>query len=123
MQPYLLGDPTFGALIFKLGSWKMEFLNKLKSGEFGLAKTYWVFGVIVFIPLNILYELDVLSPDTILITFFASLFYMYFWTIGCWTAASNYEGPIIWHGLAKTAVALNLIGLLLGLISMAAVLR
>ena len=39
----------------------MEFLNKLKNGEFGLAKTYWLYGVIVAIPLNIIIEYIVLN--------------------------------------------------------------
>lgn len=85
----------------------MEFLSKLKSGEFGLAKTYWLFGVIAFLPLNILLDTGLLSFEAMLIILVPMLTYYYFWTIGCWIAATNYEGPKIWTILTKIILVIS----------------
>lgn len=79
----------------------MEFLNKLKNGEFGLAKTYWLYGVIVAIPLNIIIEYIGLNTITFNILFLIEIAYFYFWILGCWKAASEYEGSAPWPFLTK----------------------
>ena len=90
----------------------MEFLNNLKSGQYGLAKTYWLFGVAIFLPLNMLYSSGVLSYELILVTFVLTVMYSYFWIIGCWVAASNYQGPMVWAVLAKVVTVINVIAIL-----------
>ncbi len=47
----------------------MKFLNKLKNGEFGLAKTYWLYGVIVALPFNIIIEYIAINTITFNVLF------------------------------------------------------
>ena len=96
----------------------MEFLSKLKSGEFGLAKTYWLFGVIIFLPIPILRDIGIWSVEVLLIVYAATLIYLYFWTIGCWIAATNYEGAKIWTILTKIILVINGFLAAIGVITM-----
>jgi len=100
----------------------MEFLSKLKSGEFGLAKTYWLFGVIIFLPINILLDTGLLSFEALLLVYAPMLTYLYFWTIGCWIAATNYEGAKIWTILTKIILVINISLTAIGVIMMLQVL-
>ena len=87
----------------------MKFLNKLKNGEFGLAKTYWLYGVIVALPFNIIIEYIVLNTITFNVLFLIEIAYFYFWIIGCWKAASEYEGNGPWPFLTKLFIIITVI--------------
>lgn len=94
-----------------------EFLFKLVRGEYGLAKTYWLFGVVVGLIVGLLLGL-IAETAILLVLTFVYLCYQMTVLIGIWRAADNYLGPKYWAVLAKIAVVLGWIqlgALLLGL--------
>lgn len=77
-----------------------SFLSKLVAGDYGLAKTYWQFGVLVNIILGIIEKL--ITPDipSLILTFLSST-YSVFVMLGVWRASKKYEGAKFWSILAK----------------------
>ena len=91
-----------------------DFLLKLKEGDYGLAKTYWLYGVVV----NIVYRivdivLTALSYELSILVFFIMVGYSYFGIIGMWNAASKYEGLKLWGIIAKVLAVLGGLGTIL----------
>lgn len=84
------------------------FFSKLANGDFGLAKTYWVYGVLVSIALNITFKL-ISSYEVVLIGLAATIAYSVPLYMGIWRAASKYPGNKIWSVLAKIATILGVI--------------
>ena len=96
-----------------------DFLLKLKAGDYGLAKTYWLYGVVV----NIVYRivdivLTALSYELSILVFFIMVGYSYFQIIGIWNAANRYEGLKAWAIIAQ---GLALIGGLITILTVFAV--
>ena len=97
-----------------------NFFSRLMKGDYGLPKTYWIFGVLV----GFLYRIVVTLTLTLESLGVFSLIYLagcgYFTVvfIGVWRASERYKGPVIWAGLAKVAVILGGISILTGLILM-----
>lgn len=83
----------------------MDFIGQVWSGKAGLARTYWLFGVIAGIAWGI--PLSLVTPGSPLAMSVVGLFVAYFVIVyvGVWRAASQYEGPKVWAVLAKAAVA------------------
>lgn len=79
------------------------FLSKLIDGDYGLAKTYWLYGVVFSIPINMLmnYISSIIWIFIILLVFSV---YQFFLLIGIWRAASRYEGLALWSYLAYMMV-------------------
>ncbi len=76
------------------------FFSKLMHGDFGLAKTYWLYGVAAS------YAGSLLS--SLIPSLGGQLVYMTLWlaydvilTIGIWRAANRYDGRRAWAILAK----------------------
>lgn len=98
---------------------------RLASGEYGLAKTYWLFGVGVGFLASVLLQIlsAVGAPDGLLGIFgFAAISYNCLVLKGVWEAANQYRGPSFWAVLGKIAVvvgALQIIALLFILIGIA----
>jgi predicted Zn finger-like uncharacterized protein len=87
-----------------------SFWGKLMDGEFGLAKTFWGYGVFISFIVNIFLRFsssEMLPP----IVLGAYLFYEAFVLVGTWRAATKYTGLSIWKGLAKISVVLGWIGM------------
>jgi hypothetical protein len=89
-----------------------SFFIKLKDGDFGLAKTYWLYGVVVnlilSIPTYVVSNLSLLIVLTII-----GLIYGVIVLIGIWNSASRYEGLKLWAILAKLATILGFITIIL----------
>ena len=82
------------------------FFGKLISGEYGLAKTYWVYGFLVSFVIGILVRM--MAPNLIaVIMFIMYLPYQMIVLIGVWRAASLYKGWAIWSYLAYIAAILS----------------
>ena len=92
-----------------------DFLLKLKAGDYGLAKTYWLYGVVVNIGFRLVDMLLAASYELSILVFFIMVGYTYFQIIGIWNAANRYEGLKAWAIIAQ---GLALIG---GLITILAV--
>lgn len=92
------------------------FFGKLANGDFGLAKTYWLYGVLVGIVVNII-SIVVTSVGGVVILILAYTAYEIPVIMGTWRAANKYEGPKIWVFLAKIAVVLGAIMLAISLLA------
>ena len=93
-----------------------SFLRKLSRGDFGLAKTYWIYGVIVGFILNIAMK-PITSIGLLAVIMLVYTAYEILVLMGTWRAADKYEGSKIWAVLAKIAVILGAIMLAVGLIA------
>lgn len=83
-------------------------IKEIWSGRAGLAKIYWVYGILVglFLWAPILTFLTPGSPTAIM-TMAVLHAYQIIITVGIWRAASQYQGRAIWAILAKIAAAIN----------------
>ena len=92
----------------------MNTISDLWNGRSGLAKTYWLWGVLSGIPWGI--ALSLVTPGSnfaiiLLLTFFVYYIIVH---VGIWRAASEYEGAKAWAILAKIAVAITPACLVIG---------
>ena len=76
------------------------FLNNLSRGNYGLAKTYWLYGVflgsILGIPLNF-----ITAKGGLILYFFVCSIYEISLLLGIWRSADKYLGFKVWAILAK----------------------
>jgi len=93
------------------------FFRKLSNGDFGLAKTYWLYGVVVGIAFRVLTAI-IPSPVLVAILSVAWIAYAVFLYMGIWKAASKYTGEKIWAVLAQIMVVLGALFLLFTLVSL-----
>ena len=102
---------------------KQGFFNKLSSGDFGLAKTYWVFGVLVGIAIGILSSiLGVFAGiGGIVCISLLHTIYVIPVALGTWRASNAYSGNKIWAILAKIAIVLGAISLIANWIMLIAI--
>ena len=94
------------------------FFKKLFNGDFGLAKTYWVFGVLVGFAFQFALTLleSMGSPFISIIIFnVINVAYAIVLTVGTWRAATKYKGLKLWAILAKVAIILGAIVLIISL--------
>ena len=90
------------------------FFKKLSDGDFGLAKTYWLYGVLVSIVGSILMQGAALSDSKalIIVLLLVMIVYAVFQLTGVWNASNRYTGLKIWAILAKIAVIVGVLSLL-----------
>ena len=91
------------------------FFRKLANGDFGLAKTYWLYGVLVGIVVSIISN-AITSVGGFVILMLAHMAYSILVIKGTWRAADRYQGPHRWAVLAKIAAVLGAISLVAGLV-------
>ncbi len=87
---------------------KKGFFKKLANGDYGLVKTFWLYGVLGNIVVNIMIKF-IESTPVLLIFFVLSFIYYVFLLRGIWNAANRYTGNTAWAILAKIAVVLGAI--------------
>jgi|GEM_PF-845416 len=88
------------------------FLKQLSDGDFGLAKTFWLYGVFCSLLASGLMSLvGVIGPGVISVfaglMFLFYLYYYYFVLVGTWNSSDQYSGPALWAVLAKINVVLG----------------
>ena len=86
-------------------TWSKLFLD-LINGNFGLVKTYWLFGVAVSAIYALVTSL-LTSPEVITISLVIFLIYQIPVTIGIWHSATKYSGAKSWAVLAKVLAVFN----------------
>ncbi|MGB4069787.1 MAG: hypothetical protein WBK08_17295 [Nitrospira sp.] len=96
---WILGVGT--GLIFLWG-----FFGRLVTGEFGLARTYWIYGVLVGLVVGLAMRL-IPSIGLLAIILLMYTAYQTLVLLGAWRAANKYIGSFVWVVLAKVAVALG----------------
>ena len=90
----------------------MRAIGRLWRGEIGLAKTFWIYGVVVSAILSQLaFRLNVVRPPRSgwidiaapAVTFISGV-YLLFVAVAIWRSADRYGGPAVWPILAKLSV-------------------
>ena len=84
-----------------LGAESKNFFSKLTSGDFGLAKTYWLFGVVVGIVLNLIIKFTP-SIGGLLVILALAVVYQVMVLLGVWRAANRYQGRKAWDNPRET---------------------
>ena len=92
----------------------MNAISDLWNGRFGLAKTYWLWGILSGIPWGI--ALSLVTPGSNIANLVVLAFFAYYVIVhvGIWRAASEYEGAKVWAIIAKIAVAITPVCLVIG---------
>lgn len=92
----------------------MNNILDLWSGRVGLAKSYWLWGILFSIPWGI--ALSLVTPGSNLAILLVSIFFVYYVIInvGIWRAASEYDGAKVLAILAKISVAITPVCLVIG---------
>jgi len=92
----------------------MDTIVNLWNGRIGLAKTYWLWGVLFGIPWGL--TLSLVTPGSYLaiIAILAFLTYYAIINVGVWRAASQYQGTKALAIIAKVTVAITPICLVIG---------
>jgi hypothetical protein len=87
------------------------FFSKLASGDFGLAKTYWLYGVLVGLIVNAVTRV-IPSVGVLALVLAVTIAYQVMVLLGIWRAAGRYQGRKVWAILAKIATVLGWLGVL-----------
>ena len=96
------------------------FIKQLIDGDFGLAKTYWLYFVLGGMAINLLlfFPISSSSLGLIVVSMLAAIAYDIVVLTGIWNSASRYTGSKIWSVLAKIIVGANAIFLVFAVILM-----
>ncbi|MGO3693844.1 hypothetical protein [Marinobacter sp.] len=87
------------------------FFSKLVNGDFGLAKTYWLYGFVVGLVINFITRI-VPSLGALVVILALAIPYQVTVLLGVWRAADKYQGRTAWAILAKVAAVLGWLGVL-----------
>lgn len=92
----------------------MNTISDLWSGRVGLAKAYWLWGILSGIPWGMALSLVTPGSNVAILVLLAFIVYYVIVHVGIWRAASEYEGTKAWAVLAKVAVATTPVCLVIG---------
>ena len=107
-EPKISPPPNNGTIKDDKETSDSNLLLKLINGDFGLVKTYWLYGVIF--PANLsmlLVGVDFDSTDTLVFLSIMTIIYQVVVLLGVWRAANKYTGQALWVILAKIWVVLG----------------
>lgn len=92
----------------------MAFFGRVWRGEYSLAKTYWLYGVVVGVVYNVILNLAAIATGEVGTAFFLMILYLPWYVVltgGVWRSANTYcatEGKnALWGRLAQIAVVLG----------------
>lgn len=90
--------------------YKGNIIETIWNGDAGLAKTYWIYGIIAGFAWGLILALVNFRPGSREIILFLNCFGIYFFVVnvGIWRAANKYEGRRVWALLGKLAAALSM---------------
>ena len=77
----------------------MIFFKKILSGEFGLVKAFWIYGILSSYALVIIFTGLVIYLNSKIINSVGSVLimsYIFIQIIGVWNASNQYKGKLIW---------------------------
>ena len=91
------------------------FLKKLRDGDYGLAQTYWFYGIVVNVFIGFIIRLILMGMrrDGILLAFVIVImdviYTAFFQAPGLWRASKRYKGVKIWAILGQIVAVLAVI--------------
>ena len=94
----------------------MNVISNLWNGRAGLAKTYWLWGIVSGIPWGLALSLITPGSNLAILAVLAFIVYYVIVHVGIWRAASKYQGTKTWAILAKIAVIITPACLVIGTI-------
>ena len=80
------------------------------AGNLGLAKTYWIFGVIGSVIVRFIIAFMIMSGINPIVAIIIGFGYSIAVWIAVWNSATKYEGFKLWAILAKISVVLGILG-------------
>lgn len=90
-----------------IGVKRKSFFEKLSNGDFGLTKTFWLYGVLICLLLKLLLVPTIfMSFGLFVIGIILISAYHLILSMGVWQASNKYQGPILWPISAKVIVIL-----------------
>jgi len=101
------------------------FFKKLLDGDYGLAKTYWLYGFPVVFVANLIIriiESEIVPPVFFVIVLSLSLCQIAL-LIGIWRASNKYSGAKIWAIFAKMSVVISSVAVVIVVILLANVVK
>jgi len=84
-------------------------MNGFIGGNLGLAKTYWLFGVLGTLIMKLILTLLVLSGVNPTLSIIIAIAYSAVVWIAVWNSASQYQGLKLWAILAKVSVVFGIL--------------
>lgn len=91
-----------------------NFFTKLEMGEYGLAKTFWLYGFLVRVIANGILKF-ISNKNIFIVCILLYALYELFVMVGIWRAANQYKGLKLWAALAKVAIILGIFAMLVSL--------
>ena len=88
------------------------FFKKILSGEFGLVKAFWIYGILSSYALVIIFTGLVIYLNSKIINSVGSVLimsYIFIQIIGVWNASNQYKGKLIWAFFSKLFIVLYFI--------------
>lgn len=73
--------------------------KRIINGEWGLAKTFWIFGVVIFLLFVLMWQASQEYSGEITLFYFLYALYSFFAAIAVGRAAYKYKGLILWKVL------------------------
>ena len=77
-----------------------DFLQKFIKGDFGLAKTFWIFGIGIFFLSGLMWQASQEYSTQITFFYFSHAVYSFFAAVAVGRAAYKYNGFVVWKVLA-----------------------
>lgn len=93
------------------------FLSNLFDGNYGLPKTYWLYGFLVgwiLTGVSLLIILTSKSPEISKLVLAVIIGYQIYISIAVFNAARKYDGSAIWKNLARIAIIISALNTLRG---------
>ena len=96
----------------------------LLNGDLGLARTYWLYGILVGTLFGLAIRIFIAAGELAAsgIVTFISLSYSAVVLIGIWRASEKYSGPKVWSTLAKVATVLGWLQIVIAIFAILAAL-
>ena len=110
------GLPRHGGVGYAEASTPLPLVRALWRGDVSLAKTYWLFGVVVGVCYAMVFAYieyqssglsEGLGPAFIIALMLSYFIYAIFINIAIWRSANKYRGPKHWAILAKVMVLVS----------------
>ena len=100
-----------------------QYLRRLWCGEISLPETYWIWGVACGLIQGVLVHVIKPSPVIAFRLFLVFIAYSAFIWVAVWRSAGHYAGPRMWAQLARGAVVVGIVMVLLTILRLLVALR
>lgn len=100
----------------EVASGSQNFFITVWQGDWGLAKTYWIVGVVLGNLLGFALAPILKAGVSIWVLIGVFVFFQIWACVGVWESAGKYKGPIVWRYLSRGAMLIGAMFLIAGLV-------